>query len=115
MVYNVKTVRYRRKSNLPNLIVQCRCKTFGFALMMPVFGVQIINEPANVRMSIKRKEGTLFGCNARTYGKIPFLSKPKKWQSAHPFQNCSCTTLPTLRLLGIMVATKYANFSLIQV
>lgn len=47
-------------------------------------------------------------------GQTSKLRKPKNLHRKQLLKYGSCTALPTLRLLGIMVATKCANFSLID-
>ena len=50
----------------------------------------------------------------KNIGKCQFFAAPRKWYRGQLLKNSSYIAIPTLRLFGIMVATKYVNFSVVN-
>jgi len=68
----------------------------------------------NVRMCSKRREGASFGYIGQFSALINNFLHVIFWYRTQLLKNCSCNAVSTLRLFGITVARKYANFSLLK-
>jgi len=82
--------------------------------MMLIFQSCIRIDLVNVLPGDKIKDEASSGWLCTKTTKMQKLRKPKKLHRKQLLKYSSCTALPTLRLLGIMIATQYANFSLIN-
>lgn len=77
------------------------------------FETSILIDQLNVLPGSKRREGTFSGGNVRICQKQHKKKKIRKWYPSQLLKNSCYTALPTLRLFGIIIATKYVNFSVI--
>ena len=110
---SVKIAYRRQKPAEGNFIFQRLKAPVRCASMVLIYETCILIDQLNVLAGSKRREGTFSGGNVRECGFFDKSKKIRKWYPSQLLKNSCYTALPTLRLLRIIIATKYVNFSVI--